>query len=240
MCPSGVPTLTINSGIFLVHRDLDAERSGEVSTFARENARTAWGRRGFRCGTGSLPVRRPTGRPLPRPPDGLRTHPTLLNCMGPMALFQSEITEVIKKLANKSFATQEERDEMLARVEAADGLRGKDLVWMLFRPDRAIRESGARALARALDPETVDAFLAETKNKPDQAMRAAAAALFSLPITGIDARLTQLLAAPSPLQEGAKRLLLEAPVAGGIEQLLWQQAAAGSAGERLPLLNKLA
>src|SRR5437763_1701243 len=97
-----------------------------------------------------------------------------------MAIFQSEIGEVIRKLANKSFATQEERDEMLARVEAADGLRAKDLTWMLFRPDRAIRESGVRALARALDPETVDAFLAETKNKPEQAMRAAEAAAETL------------------------------------------------------------
>jgi twitching motility protein PilT len=157
-----------------------------------------------------------------------------------MAIFQSEISEVIKKLANKSFATQEERDELLARVEAAEGLRAKELVWMLFRPDRAVRESGARALARALDPETVDAFLAETKNKPDQAVRAAAAALFSLPITGIDARLAQLLAAPSPLQEGAKRLLLEAPVAGGIEPLLWQQATTGTTEERMAALNKLA
>ncbi len=158
-----------------------------------------------------------------------------------MALFQSEITEVIKKLANKSFATQEERDELLSRLEAADGLRAKDLVWMLFRPDKAIRESGARTLARALDPETVDAFLGETKNKPEQAMRAAAAALFSLPITGIDARLAQLLAAPaSPQFEPARRLLLEAPPTGGMEQLLWQQASAGMAEERLPFLNKLA
>src|SRR5207244_9381421 len=105
-------------------------------------------------------------------------------------------SEVIKKLANKRFATQEERDELLARVEAADGLRAKELAWMLFRPDRAIRESGARALARALDPETVDAFLAETKNKPDQTMRAAAGALLSLPISGIDAPLAQCLARP--------------------------------------------
>ena len=29
-----------------------------------------------------------------------------------MAIFQSEISEVIKKLANKSFATQEEREEI--------------------------------------------------------------------------------------------------------------------------------
>jgi twitching motility protein PilT len=157
-----------------------------------------------------------------------------------MALFQSELTEVIKKLANKSFATQEERDEMLARVEAADGLRARDLVWMLFRPDRAIRESGARALAKAADGETIDAFLNETKNKPDQAMRAAAAALFALPIGGIDARLAQLLAPGSPQQEPAKRLLLEAPISGGFEQLLWHQASAGTADDRIPFLTRLA
>src|SRR5829696_456129 len=137
-----------------------------------------------------------------------------------MAIFQSEIAETLKKLANKSFATQEERDEMLARVEAADGLKARDLVWMLFRPDRAVRESGARTLARVRDAETVDAFLAETRNKPEQAMRAAAAALFALPIAGIDARLAQLLQPPPKeskeireLQEAARRLLLEAPVA---------------------------
>ena len=164
-----------------------------------------------------------------------------------MALFQSEVSEVIKKLANKSFATQEERDELLARVEAADGLRARDLVWMLFRPDRAVRESGARALGKIRDAETVDAFLAETRNKPDQAMRAAAAALFALPIAGIDARIAQLLVPPPKeskeireLQDAARRLLLEAPVAGSIEQLLWQQAATGSADDRLPFLNKLA
>src|SRR5262245_25269619 len=157
-----------------------------------------------------------------------------------MPLFQSEVSEIIRKLANKSFATPEERDEMLARLETADGLRARDLAWMLFRPDRAVRESGARALARVHDPETVDAFLAETKNKPEQAMRAAASALFALSLTGVDARLAQLLAAPSPLQDGARRLLLEAPIAGGVEQLLWQQAAAGLAEERLPFLNRLA
>src|SRR5438445_2781848 len=114
-----------------------------------------------------------------------------------MAIFQSEIAETLKKLANKTFATQEERDELLARVEAADGLRARDVAWMLFRPDRAMRDSGARTLGRIRDDETVDAFLAETRNKPDQAMRAAAAALFALPIAGIDARLAQLLVPPT-------------------------------------------
>jgi twitching motility protein PilT len=164
-----------------------------------------------------------------------------------MALFQSEFAEVIKKLANKTFATPEERDELLGRVEAAEGLRARDVAWMLFRPDRAMRESGARALGHARDPETVDAFLNETRNKPEPAVRAAAAALFALPIAGIDARMAQLLVPPPKpskeiveLQDAARRLLLEAPIAGGIEQLLWQQASVGAAEERLPFLNKLA
>jgi twitching motility protein PilT len=163
-----------------------------------------------------------------------------------MALFQSEIAETIKKLANKTFATPEERDELLARVEAAEGLRARDAAWMLFRPDRTVRESGARILGKLRDPETVDAFLAETRNKPEQAMRAAAAALFALPLPGIDARIAQLLVPPPKeskeileLQDAARRLLLEAPPTGGIEQMLWQQAAAGTAEERLPFLNKL-
>jgi twitching motility protein PilT len=164
-----------------------------------------------------------------------------------MALFQSEIAETIKKLANKSFTTPEERDGMLVRVEAAEGLRARDVAWMLFRPDRAIRESGARTLGKLRDPETVDAFLVETRNKPEQAMRAAAASLFALPLPGLDSRIAQLLLPASKetketleLQEAARRLLLEAPVAGGIEQLLWQHAAVGRAEERLPFLQKLA
>jgi twitching motility protein PilT len=164
-----------------------------------------------------------------------------------MAIFQSEVAETLKKLANKSFATPEERDELLARVESADGLRARDVVWMLFRPDRMLRESATRVLGRIRDAETVDAFLAESRNKPEQAMRAAAAVLFSLPISGIDARIAQLLQPPPKeskeireVQEAARRLLLEAPVAGGVEQLLWQQAAGGLAEERLPFLAKLA
>jgi hypothetical protein len=142
-----------------------------------------------------------------------------------MALFQSDLAETIKKLANKTFATPEERDELLGRVEGAEGLRARDVAWMLFRPDRALRDSGARMLGKLRDPETVDAFLAESRNKPEQAMRAAAAALFALPLSGMDARIAQFLAPPQKetketveLQAAARRLLLEAPVTGGIEQ----------------------
>jgi twitching motility protein PilT len=163
-----------------------------------------------------------------------------------MALFSSEISDALKRLAAKTYATQEERDELLGRVEAAD-LRARDVVWMLFRPDRALRETGAKVLKRIRDAETLDVFLAESKGKPEQAVRAAAAAFFALGLQGMDSRLVQLLAPPAKetketreLQEVARRLLAEAPMSRQMEPVLWQLASAGTADARMPFLTKLA
>ena len=163
-----------------------------------------------------------------------------------MALFSSEVSEAVKRLAAKSYATQEERDELLARIENADGVRAKDVVWMLFRPDRALRDSGTRVLTKTRDPETLDVFLSESKGKPEQALRAAAAALFALGLQGLDARFVQLLAPPAKetkdtreTQEAVRRLLAEAPPSKQLEPLLWQLASAGSADDRMPFLNKV-
>ncbi|MDP9361289.1 MAG: Flp pilus assembly complex ATPase component TadA, partial [Acidobacteriota bacterium] len=164
-----------------------------------------------------------------------------------MALFSSEVSEALKRLAAKSYATQEERDELLRRVESAEGVRARDIVWMLFRPDRALRDAATRVLTRIRDVETLDLFLGESKGKPDQALRAAAASLFSLGLPGLDARFVQLLAPPAKetkesreIQEVTRRLLVEAPVTKQLEPLLWQLASAGDAGDRMPFLNKLA
>jgi twitching motility protein PilT len=163
-----------------------------------------------------------------------------------MALFTSDVSDALKRLAAKSYATQEERDELLGRVESA-GVRARDVVWMMFRPDRALRESAARVLARIGDAETLDVFLMETKGKPEQAVRAAAAGLFALGLPGLEARLAQFLAPQTKetketreLQDAARRLLLEAPLSRQLEPLLWQFAAAGPTEERLPFLTKIA
>jgi len=162
-----------------------------------------------------------------------------------MALFTSDVSDALKRLAAKSYATQEERDELLGRIESAD-VRARDVVWMMFRPDRALREAAGRVLARIRDAETLDAFLGELRGKPEQALRAAAAALFALGIPGIDGRLAQFLAPPAKetketreVQDAARRLLLEAPPSRQLEPLLWQFAAVGSAEERLPFLTKI-
>ncbi|MGH9422734.1 MAG: hypothetical protein ACRD3J_22365, partial [Thermoanaerobaculia bacterium] len=164
-----------------------------------------------------------------------------------MALFSSEVSDAVKRLAAKTYATQEERDQLLGRIESADGVRARDIVWMLFRPDRALRDSGARVLARVREPETLDVFLGESKGKPEQALRAAAAVLFALGLPGVDARFIQLLAPPAKetketreLQETTRRVLAEAPLSKQLEPLLWQLASTGSADERLPFLNRIA
>jgi twitching motility protein PilT len=164
-----------------------------------------------------------------------------------MALFSSEVGDAVKRLAAKSYATQEERDELLGRVESADGVRARDIVWMLFRPDRALRDSATRVLTRTRDAETLDVFVGESKGKPEQALRAATAALFSLGLQGMDSRLVQLLTPPAKetketreTQEATRRLLAEAPALKQLEPLLWQLGMTGSADDRMPFLNKLA
>src|SRR5258708_6278849 len=164
-----------------------------------------------------------------------------------MALFSSEVGDAVKRLAAKSYATQEERDELLGRIESAEGIRARDVVWMMFRPDRALRDTATRVLARIRDAETLDVFLGESRGKPEQALRAAAAGLFALGLQGMDSRFVQLLTPPAKetketreMQEATRRLLAEAPLTKQIEPILWQLASAGSSGERRPVLNKLA
>ncbi|HEV2719262.1 MAG TPA: hypothetical protein VG323_04520, partial [Thermoanaerobaculia bacterium] len=142
-----------------------------------------------------------------------------------MALFSSDVKDAIKRLANKEFATTEERDELLAQLADADGLRARDVVWLLFRPDRALRDAGAKIIPRLQDPETLEVFLAESRSKPEAAMRAATSAFFALGLPGVGQRLVQILTTPETkdtrdLQQAARRLVLEMPPSKGLESLL--------------------
>jgi len=65
-----------------------------------------------------------------------------------MALFTSETKDALKKLAAKAYESTEDRDALLAKVAAAEGLKPNDIIWMLFRPDRALRDWGAAWLRR--------------------------------------------------------------------------------------------
>ncbi|HEU4521214.1 MAG TPA: PilT/PilU family type 4a pilus ATPase [Thermoanaerobaculia bacterium] len=165
-----------------------------------------------------------------------------------MALFQSDSKDAIKRLSNKEFGSVEERDQLLAVLASAPGLKARDVMWMLFRPDRAIRDAGLAALQRLRDPETVDAFLMESRGKPEAAMRGAVIAFSALGLTGVEPRLAQLLA-PQPkdtkelreVQETARRLLLELPMTKALEPVLWQQLeTAATTADKAPILARLA
>jgi twitching motility protein PilT len=163
-----------------------------------------------------------------------------------MALFQSDAKETLKRLANKEFASAEERDEMLARVANFPDVRARDIIWMLFRPDRAIRDTGAKLIQKLRDPETLSCFISEARGKPEAAFRAAAPVLFSPPFPGIETELPRFLVPPPKetkdwfeVQELARRLLIEAPPIRTLEPVLWQLATTGYPEERLPFLNKL-
>lgn len=164
-----------------------------------------------------------------------------------MALFQSDLKDTVRRLSNKEFTSPEERDELLRRLEGTEGLRARDVAWMLFRPDRALRDSAVKTLGRLRDPETMDAFIAEARGKPDTALRSAIQNVMSLGIAGLDQKLAQLLAPAvketkdtRELQALGRRILLETPVTGATLGLLWQLANEGPAEERIQYLNKLA
>jgi len=159
-----------------------------------------------------------------------------------MALFQSDAREALRRLAKGAFASSAERNEALqAVVSAGSELRARDVVWMLFRPDRALRDAAVTLLGRMRTPETVDVFVAECAGKPEAALRAAAGVLIGLGIPGLEGRLAQLLAAgEAATHDAVRQLLLAAPPSRALEPLLWQLAVSARGTDRTAFLDRLA
>ncbi len=164
-----------------------------------------------------------------------------------MAMFGSDLREALKKAADRGFGSVEERDAMLTQLSTAEGLKARDVMWMLFRPDRPVRDAGAKLVQRLRDPETVDLFLGEARGKPDVAMRGAVPFLFALGLPGLERRLADTVLkfeekstpAIREMQGIARKILLEAPVNKQMEPILWELADAGMAEERLAYIAKL-
>jgi twitching motility protein PilT len=158
-----------------------------------------------------------------------------------MAIFQSDARVVLKRLADKSYETSQERDHLLAQLAASEGLRARDVAWMLFRPDRAYRDGALPVLKRLADPETVDVVIAECKGKPEAAVRAAAGSLFTLGVPGTEQRLAEIAVhGKGEAQEVVRRLLLDAPVTAALAPVLWHLAGLGRVEDRVAFLTRLA
>lgn len=159
----------------------------------------------------------------------------------PLPIFQSDLKDVLKRLSAKDFQSTEERDQLLERLSTFDALKPRDVVWMLFRPDRAYRDAAVSLLKRMKSPDTVDLFVAECKGKPEAAFKAAASVLFTLGIPGAEARLIEQTSSDDKLTaETATKIVLEAPVSAQVEPILWQLATAGKLESRTLAVNRLA
>jgi twitching motility protein PilT len=157
-----------------------------------------------------------------------------------MAMFQSDARVVLRRLADRAYETSQERDRLLAQLAAAEGLRAKDVAWMLFRPDRAYRDGVVPVLKRLADPDTVEVVVAECKGKPEAAVRAAAGTLFVLGVPGTEQRLAELaLHGKGEPQEIVRRLLLDAPVTPALAPVLWHLASVGRVEDRCAYLTRL-
>lgn len=155
-------------------------------------------------------------------------------------MFQNDSRDVIRKLNAKEFSSTEERDALLQKLERSEGVRGRDIVWMLFRPDRAIRDTGVRMLQKLREPDTIDLFFTEAKTKPESAVKAAAGLLFGLGLPGLEQKLiTAVTSGDKDAQDLSRKLVLEAPPSKALEPVLWQIAQSGRNDERVAALTRL-
>lgn len=158
-----------------------------------------------------------------------------------LGMFQSDLKDVLKRLAAKEFQSTEERDELLKRLGTFDSLKPRDIIWMLFRPDRAYRDTGVTLLKKMKNPDTVDLFVAECKGKPEAAFKAAASTLFMLNIPGVETRLIQQTSSQDKqTAETATKIVLEAPLSAQVEPILWQLTSSGRVEVKIAAINRLA
>jgi twitching motility protein PilT len=159
----------------------------------------------------------------------------------PLPLFRSDAKEALKKLASGGYASSEERDQLLKTVTESEGLKARDVVWMLFRPDRALREAALEILRPIADAALLDIFLAESRRQPDAALRAASPALLELAIPGLAGRLRELLQSEDEeIRATVRKLALAAPPSPDLDPVLWALARAGSHEARLGAIDRLA
>jgi twitching motility protein PilT len=154
---------------------------------------------------------------------------------------ESEGRKALVALYRRNFESTEERDWLLQVVVEAADLATKDLVWMLFRPDRAVREAGALRLRGATAAEVVPPFLALCQQAPEAGLRAASLGLFSLDCPGLGEALIDAHREGDDRQRGTVLAVTLAVQPGRtLAPLYWELVDAVVEERRLPLLDRLA
>jgi twitching motility protein PilT len=154
---------------------------------------------------------------------------------------ESEGRKALVALYRRAFESTEERDWLLQAVVEADDLPPKDLVWMLFRPDRAIREAGVTKLRGTPAEAVVPSFLGLCHQTPEAGLRGAALGLFSLESPGLESALTR---AHREGDDRVRTAVLAATLAvqpsPEVRPLYWELLDSIEEARRVPLLDRLA
>lgn len=155
--------------------------------------------------------------------------------------FQSSASESLKVLAKGEYKSSEERDQHLQALLQSDKVKIRDVVWMIFRPDKALRDAGTAIIMKQRSPETVDLIVAESRGKADAAVRAASDLLFQLQVPGVAQKLAGFLGSPDEdTRETARKLVTNAPPSKTTEPLLWKLAESANLPDQLKLYERLA
>ena len=158
-----------------------------------------------------------------------------------MPLFHSDLQTSLVKLAKNDYESTDERDALLQVVFDAKNLKPKDVVWMAFRPDRAIREAAFRVLGTMRSTATINQFLAESRAKSEHSMRAAAEVLFALKIPETERHLASLLTSEDEaVRDATRSLVLSAPSSAPLGGIYWRIIETSVGSDRNVFLDRLA
>ncbi len=158
-----------------------------------------------------------------------------------LPLFQSNLKDSLGRLARGEFESAEEREALLAVVYESKNLKPKEIVWLAFRPDRALREGSVRALRRLRTTATINQFVVESKGKPEASLRAASEILFGLKIPKIEDHLRVLLTHDDEaIREATSQLILVAPPSDSLEAIFWHLLDSSTGVARSQFLDRLA
>jgi len=152
----------------------------------------------------------------------------------------AQVKQALQLLAQGRYGSSEVRDRLLQVVTHAGALPPGKVVWMLFRPDRRLRETAVEVLGRSPARAVADAFVAECSRQPDAAVRAASAALLPSAPPDVTARLMELLDGDNAaVREIVTRAILSAPPLPAFQGALWKLFDTADPPLQLQVLERL-
>lgn len=130
---------------------------------------------------------------------------------------------------------------MIEVISGSNSIEVKDLIWMLFIPDRALRAAGTSLIRARPCEDLVELFVQSCRKSASAAIRGATACLFALEPEGLAETLDHLLSSGDEANaEVIQRIATEAPPSSTLEPLYWKILVGESTQQRRLIIDHLA